>query len=126
MPLRDGTRKCACRAKAIRSRAGEIATIKAWIDAGAEWPDSASVKLETKDGSLGLQAAGETEGAPRRARIRLMRSFKNGSQKEGLKPAPKAAPGEAGASAVSRSHRPAAESQTEEIGKNDPASSIQI
>ncbi|MGV3663296.1 MAG: PSD1 and planctomycete cytochrome C domain-containing protein [Prosthecobacter sp.] len=28
--------------------AEEIATIKAWIDAGAEWPESASVKLEVK------------------------------------------------------------------------------
>lgn len=28
--------------------AAEIATIKSWIDAGAEWPDSASVNLEVK------------------------------------------------------------------------------
>jgi mono/diheme cytochrome c family protein len=28
--------------------ADEIAKLKAWIDAGADWPDSASVKLEQK------------------------------------------------------------------------------
>jgi len=68
----------------------QIGKIKAWIDAGAEWPDSASVSLETKVDHWAFKAPVKPplpgKGHPIDAFIRQRLS------KEGLKPAPQAAP----------------------------------
>lgn len=72
--------------------AAEIATIKAWIDAGAEWPDSASVKLEVKTDHWAFNppVKPKVPGAPGMNPIDAF--IQDRLAKEGLTPAPKAAP----------------------------------
>ena len=70
--------------------AQQVATIKAWIDGGAEWPDSASVSLETKVDHWAfkspVKAALPSSEHPIDAFIHQRLS------REGLKPASQAAP----------------------------------
>lgn len=68
----------------------EIATIKSWIDAGAEWPDSASVNLEVKIDHWAFKAPVKPRvpGAPGMNPIDAF--IQDRLAKEGLKPAPKA------------------------------------
>ncbi|MBB5036263.1 PSD1 and planctomycete cytochrome C domain-containing protein [Prosthecobacter dejongeii] len=68
----------------------EIGKIKAWIDAGAEWPDSASVSLETKVDHWAFKAPIKP-ALP--AAIHPVDAFiKQRLTREGLKPSPEAAP----------------------------------
>jgi len=70
--------------------AAEISKIKAWIDAGAEWPDSASVSLETKVDHWAFKVPVK---AALPAPIHPIDAFiQQRLAKEGLRPAPKAAP----------------------------------
>lgn len=68
----------------------EIGKIKAWIDAGAEWPDSASVSLETKVDHWAFKAPVKP---PLPAAIHPVDAFiQQRLTREGLKPSPEAAP----------------------------------
>ena len=68
----------------------EIGKIKAWIDAGAEWPDSASVSLETKVNHWAFKAPVKP---PLPAAIHPVDAFiQQRLTREGLKPSPEAAP----------------------------------
>ncbi|WP_345738043.1 PSD1 and planctomycete cytochrome C domain-containing protein [Prosthecobacter algae] len=70
--------------------AEEIGKIKAWIDAGAEWPDSASVSLETKVDHWAFKAPVKP-ALP--AAIHPVDAFiQQRLTCEGLKPSPEAAP----------------------------------
>jgi hypothetical protein len=72
--------------------AAEISTIKAWIDAGAEWPDSASVKLETKTDHWAFKPPVKPK-VPGEAGTHPIDAFiQDRLAKEGLKLAPKASP----------------------------------
>jgi hypothetical protein len=72
--------------------AAEISTIKAWIDAGAEWPDSASVKLETKTDHWAFKPPVKPK-VPGGTGMHPIDAFiQDRLAKEGLKPAPKASP----------------------------------
>ncbi len=68
----------------------EISTIKAWIDAGAEWPDSASVRLETKTDHWAFKPPVKPK-VPGGKSVHPIDAFiQDRLAKEGLKPAPKA------------------------------------
>ncbi|MEN3942238.1 PSD1 and planctomycete cytochrome C domain-containing protein [Prosthecobacter sp. SYSU 5D2] len=70
--------------------AEEITKIKAWIDAGAEWPDSASVMLETNINHWAFKAPVKP---PLPAEAHPVDAFiQQRLANEGLKPAPEAAP----------------------------------
>jgi len=70
----------------------EIATIRAWIDAGAEWPDSASVNLEVKIDHWAFKPPTRPK-VPGPPGIHPIDAFiQDRLTKEGLKPAPKASP----------------------------------
>lgn len=70
----------------------EIATIKAWIDVGAEWPDSASVSLETKVDHWAFKPPMKPP-VPGPAGLNPIDAFiRDRLAKEGLQPAPRAAP----------------------------------
>ena len=70
----------------------EISTIKAWIDAGAEWPDSASVKLETKTDHWAFKPPVKPK-VPGGKGVHPIDAFiQDRLANEGLKPAPKAPP----------------------------------
>ncbi|MES2598795.1 MAG: PSD1 and planctomycete cytochrome C domain-containing protein [Verrucomicrobiota bacterium] len=68
----------------------EIATIKAWIDAGAEWPESASVKLETKVDHWAFKPPVKPKVPDVGVRHPIDAFIQDRLAKEGLKPAPKA------------------------------------
>jgi hypothetical protein len=72
--------------------ASEIATIKAWIDAGAEWPDSASVRLETKTDHWAFKPPVKPKVPGAKGAHPIDAFVQERLAKEGLKPAPKAAP----------------------------------
>lgn len=71
--------------------ATEIATIKSWIDSGAEWPDSASVKLEVKTDHWAFKPPVKPP-VPKAAKHPIDAFIRDRLAKEGLKPAPKAVP----------------------------------
>jgi hypothetical protein len=70
--------------------AQEISTIKAWIDEGAEWPDSASVKLEVKTDHWAFKAPVKPP-VPNAAIHPIDAFIRDRLTKEVLNPAPKAA-----------------------------------
>ena len=72
--------------------ATEIETIKAWIDAGAEWPDSASVKLETKTDHWAFKPPVKPKVPGGKGTHPIDAFIQDRLAKEGLKPAPKASP----------------------------------
>jgi mono/diheme cytochrome c family protein len=71
--------------------ADEIAKLKAWIDAGADWPDSASVKLEQKTDHWAFKPPVKPK-VPAKAKHPIDAFIRERLEKEGLKPAPKASP----------------------------------
>ena len=70
---------------------GQIATIKAWIDAGAEWPESASVQLQAKTDHWAFKPPVKP-AVPKNAKHPIDAFIQQRLAKEGLKPAAKAAP----------------------------------
>jgi hypothetical protein len=72
--------------------AAEITTIKAWIDAGAEWPDSASVKVETKTDHWAFKPPVKPKVPGGKGTHPIDAFIQDRLVKEGLKPAPKASP----------------------------------
>lgn len=71
--------------------AAQIATIKAWIDEGAEWPDSASVKLETKVDHWAFKPPVKPKVPEVGVKHPIDAFIQDRLAREGLKPAPKAA-----------------------------------
>ncbi|MEZ5385495.1 MAG: PSD1 and planctomycete cytochrome C domain-containing protein [Prosthecobacter sp.] len=71
--------------------AGEIAKLKDWIDAGAEWPDSASVSIEQKTDHWAFKPPVKPE-VPANAKHPIDAFIRERLEKEGLKPSPKASP----------------------------------
>ncbi len=69
----------------------EVAKLKAWIDGGAVWPDSASVKLEQKTDHWAFKPPVKPK-VPTNAKHPIDAFIRERLEKEGLKPAPKAAP----------------------------------
>ncbi len=69
--------------------AGEIAKLKEWIDAGAEWPESASVKLEQNTDHWAFKPPVKPR-VPAHAKHPIDAFIRERLEKEGLKPAPKA------------------------------------
>lgn len=69
----------------------QIELIKAWIDAGAEWPDSASVKLQTKTDHWAFKPPVKPP-VPKNAPHPIDAFIQQRLAQEGLKPAAKAAP----------------------------------
>ena len=69
----------------------QISTIKAWIDAGAEWPDSASVKLQIKTDHWAFKSPVKLP-TPKNATHPIDAFIQQRLAKEGMKPATKAAP----------------------------------
>ena len=69
--------------------ADEIAKLKAWIDAGAVWPDSASVKLEQKTDHWAFKAPVRPK-VPANTKHPIDAFIRERLEKEGLKPSPKA------------------------------------
>jgi mono/diheme cytochrome c family protein len=69
----------------------EIAKLKAWIDAGAVWPDSASVKLEQKTDHWAFKPPVKPK-VPANAAHPIDAFIRERLQKEGLQPSPQAAP----------------------------------
>lgn len=72
--------------------AAQIATIKAWINEGAEWPDSASVKLETKTDHWAFKPPVKPKVPGPKGQHPIDAFIQQRLAKEGLKPAAKAAP----------------------------------
>lgn len=71
--------------------AEEIAKLKAWIDAGAVWPDSASVKLEQKTDHWAFKPPVKPK-VPANAKHPIDAFIRERLAKEGLKPSPAASP----------------------------------
>jgi mono/diheme cytochrome c family protein len=71
--------------------AGEIAKLKEWIDAGAVWPDSASVDLEKKTDHWAFKPPVRPP-VPMNARHPIDAFIRERLAKEGLQPSPPAAP----------------------------------
>lgn len=69
----------------------EIAKLKAWIDAGADWPDSASVQIEQKTDHWAFKPPVKPK-VPAKARHPIDAFIRERLEKEGLQPAPKASP----------------------------------
>ncbi len=72
--------------------AAEISTIKAWIDAGAEWPDSASVKLETKTDHWAFKPPVKPKVPGVKNQHPIDAFIQDRLAQEGMKPSPRAAP----------------------------------
>lgn len=71
----------------------QIAIIKTWIDTGAEWPDSASVSLETKVDHWAFKVPVKAPLPDASAKAHPIDAFiQQRLTQEGLKPATKAAP----------------------------------
>jgi hypothetical protein len=71
--------------------AEEIAKLKAWVDAGAVWPDSASVKLEQKTDHWAFKPPVKPN-VPANAKHPIDAFILERLQKEDLQPSPQAAP----------------------------------
>lgn len=71
--------------------ADEIGKLKAWIDAGAVWPDSASVRLEKKSDHWAFKPPVKPK-VPTNAKHPIDAFIRERLEKEGLRPSPKAAP----------------------------------
>ena len=71
--------------------ADEIAKLKAWIDAGAVWPDSASVKIEQKTDHWAFKPPVKPK-IPANAKHPIDAFIRERLEKEGLQSAPKASP----------------------------------
>ncbi len=71
--------------------ADEIAKLKAWIDAGAVWPDSASVKLEQKTDHWAFKPPVKPK-VPAKAKHPIDAFIRERLAKEGLQPSPAASP----------------------------------
>lgn len=71
--------------------AEQIGKIRAWIDAGAPWPDSASVTLETKTDHWAFKAP-EKPPVPALAPQAIDAFIRERLVQEGLQPSPEAAP----------------------------------
>lgn len=71
--------------------AAEIAKLKEWIDAGAVWPDSASVKLEQKTDHWAFKAPVKPK-VPGNAKHPIDAFIRERLKKEGLSPSPAADP----------------------------------
>ncbi len=69
----------------------QIAKIKEWIDAGAVWPDSASVKLAQKTDHWAFKPPVKPQ-VPANAKHPIDAFIRERLEKEGLKPSPKTAP----------------------------------
>jgi mono/diheme cytochrome c family protein len=69
----------------------QIAKLKAWIDAGAVWPDSASVKLEQKTDHWAFKPPVKPK-VPANAKHPIDAFIRERLEKEGLRPSLKAAP----------------------------------
>nr|WP_246438169.1 PSD1 and planctomycete cytochrome C domain-containing protein [Prosthecobacter vanneervenii] len=72
-------------------RAAEIAKLKEWIDAGAVWPDSASVKLEQKTDHWAFKPPVKPK-VPTNAEHPIDAFIRERLKKEGLSPSPSAEP----------------------------------
>ncbi len=70
--------------------APEVAAIKAWIDAGANWPDTASVKLETKTDHWAFKPPTKPKVPGRPGQHPIDAFIQDRLHREGLHPAPQA------------------------------------
>ncbi len=66
----------------------EIAVIKSWIDAGANWPDSASVKLETQTDHWAFKPPTQPKVPGRPGQHPIDAFIQDRLRQEGLKPSP--------------------------------------
>lgn len=71
--------------------ADQMAKIKAWIDAGAVWPDSASANIDKKTDHWAFKPPVKPD-VPASAKHPIDAFIRERLEKEGLKPSPKAAP----------------------------------
>ncbi|MCB1275684.1 PSD1 and planctomycete cytochrome C domain-containing protein [Prosthecobacter sp.] len=71
--------------------ADEIAKLKSWIDAGADWPESASVKIEQRTDHWAFKPPVRPK-VPANAKHPIDAFIRERLEKEDLKPSPKAAP----------------------------------